>query len=190
MIIRIEKPQRVHIILVNYTPSVVLYSDGKVYFQRDMKPCKKDFQLNINHAGTYIINEDIYKIHYLPIKKFCCLIDKLPLPEKNIQKKPLQLIYKKDIGSTPARIDVNTGNIEYSDFFISLPKPIQDFIILHEVGHNYYKTEKYADAYALYHYINDQNGNPSQALYALAKVFKHPEFQQERLMNIFNNILT
>lgn len=187
MVIRIIEPTRIRVILTNCPESFALFSNGKIYYQRDLKGDRNELQLNINDPGTYTTKNDIKEIEYLPRKKFTCYILSLPAPEKNIEKKPLFYVYKKDIGGTPARIDVSTGEVQYSDFFLSLPKPIQDFIILHEIGHNYYKTETLADSYALYHYMQNY-GNPSQAFYALAKVFKHPEYQSERIYNLFDNI--
>lgn len=184
--IKVNNPGLYSFELISPATSFEIYEDtGKLYFQRDLKN-RKNLRLNINHPGNYYA----YNVNYFnvsPRKVFKCFIEKLPEPEKNIEKKPMYIAFNKDLQSTPARIDVKTGRIEVGPFFESLPRPIQDFILLHEVGHNYYYTETYCDQYALRQYINNF-GNPSQAFYALAKVFKNPQYQAERILNVYNNI--
>lgn len=187
MFIYVDTPKLYEIGLKSPVSSFSLFdSDGKLYFQRDLKNADT-IKLNINDVGVYKTDAEIKYIKTFPRVVWSCFIENLPEPEKNIEKKEMFFRYNGNLTHTPARIDVKTGRIEYGDFFINLPKPIQDFIILHEIGHNYYTTEKYADAYALKHYIENY-GNPSQAFYALSKVFKHPEYQKERIYNIYNNI--
>ena len=188
MEIKINVPKRLVIGFKTPITDFSLFDNiGKLYFQRDLKN-REEITLNINDVGVYNTLAPIEYIKEFPRKRFCCLINRLPEPEKHITKKDMYFVYNKELKHSPARIDVKTGEIQYGDFFLTLPKPIQDFIILHEVGHNYYTTETYCDQYALFHYINNY-GNPSQAFYALAKVFKYPEYQMERINNIFNNII-
>lgn len=161
--------------------------ENKPYYVRNSKGLTK-LNLNINHSGDFFINHKPIQVNFSERKIYTHFVD-LPNREKNINHKPIRLIFNEELLHSPARIDVKTGIIEYSSDFLKLPILWQDFIILHEIGHHYYKTEEYCDLYALKNYI-DNYGNPSQAYYSLSKVFKRPEYQVNRLKNLHKNIIT
>ena len=188
MFVAIDSPIRLILKLKKGFDFVAMYdSNGHIYYIRDIKPDRSEVQLNVNHTGTYKFSDNVLSYTFAPRKKFTCYIDRLPDSEKSIIPKPIKFVYNPTLNDTPARIDVNTGIIETGPRFNKLPTLVKDFIILHEIGHHYYFTETYCDQYALKNYIENY-GNPSQALYSLTKVFKYPEYQIERILNIFNNI--
>jgi len=61
------------------------------------------------------------------------------------------------------------------------------FILLHEYGHMFYKTEHKTDCYALKKYL--QMGlPPSMAFYALAKVLHDTPANEARIKKLFTEL--
>lgn len=189
MYFEISTPKLVKIELEKPTRFFEIYRNGKKYYSRNFCTPQKKFEFNINDIGNFY-SDNKGKYTFADRKIFSCKINQLPPIEKETPTAKVVAIFNPTLTGTPARIDVkqNPIRLEYSKEFLTYPKPIQDFILLHELGHHYYKTERYADQYALYHYINYQYGNPSQAFYALVNIFKNPEYQQERIKSILDKI--
>lgn len=177
----------VNIIFPELVYSVTIFLNEKPYYQREFRGVT-EISLNINHSGNFYIDKKPESVTFSTRKKYSHCAS-LPEREKNIPHKPIKLKYNPDLKHSPARIDVNTGEIQYGDYYLTLPILWQEFILLHEIGHHFYKTEEYCDLYALKNYIENY-GNPSQAFYSLAKVFKRPEFQKSRISNIYSKIKT
>lgn len=83
------------------------------------------------------------------------------------------------LGGSPAKINIRTGVMYQSrDVYDKLPKPIQRFIYLHEMGHYVLQSadELEVDRWALRQYIKEGN-SPQSAIHALSRVvsFENPE---------------
>jgi hypothetical protein len=157
----------------------------KLYFFRDLGGKFPQIKFNVNHAGTYSIDTDCKTIQVKPIE-ITPLDIQMPEPERN-RMKDFTIVYNPNLKGTPARNFSQTGVIEYSDIWKQLPFPVRLFILLHEIGHFYYKTEKYADLYAAKAFI-DNGYNQSTAIYSLTKVLHESPANLDRIYSLFNNI--
>jgi len=110
----------------------------------------------------------------------------LPTPERN-KLKNFKIEFNPTLQGTPARIFTDSGLVEIGPQFQNYEPPTKLFILLHELGHFYYKTEWKTDTFALYWYLK-LGYNKSQAFYALSRVLKTSPENMKRLINVFNKI--
>ena len=101
--------------------------------------------------------------------------------------KPYKFVFNPNLNGSPARNFSQTGIIEYGNNFLNLPAPVKTFILLHEIGHFFYKTEKYCDIFAAKNFI-DMGYNNSTAFYALSKVLRESAANKERENFLFNHL--
>lgn len=73
-------------------------------------------------------------------------LKKLPPKERRIKKKR----YRIEYGDNPNKCTIfyDKGLILFDKSFLKLPLFVRWNIYFHELGHHFYKTEKYADLYA------------------------------------------
>lgn len=159
-----------------------------LYFFRELAG-KEDFKkirFNINHPGSYmLLSGSITDIK--PFEKISSGI-KLP-PRERSRMKPFHCVVNSEMQNTPARNFTHIGRIELSPEFMSWPYAIRLFIMLHEIGHFFYKTETYCDLYAAKVFIDVLGFNPSTAFYSLSKVLKRNPENNYRLSNIYKNLV-
>ena len=146
-----------------------LYANGKLYCERPHKK-GQTFKINVPFGGQYLHNEALdgaqfYKL--TPIQKDNRIIS-LPEPERN-KKAYIKSIFFDNQKDTPARIYTDLNTIVVNNKFFNYPIEVRFFILLHEVGHFYYKTEWKCDQFAAHHYLKI-GFNPSQAFESLAGV--------------------
>lgn len=164
---------------------VNVYLKNELYYFRNLGGKFYKIKFNVKHPGKYFIDVDCANIKVIPIE-ITPLNFELPEPDRQ-RLKPFQFIYNSELTGTPARNYTNTGIIEYSSYFKTLPFPLRLFILLHEIGHFYYKDEENADAYAAKVFI-DNGYNESTAIYALTKVLHPTDKNEKRILSLFKKI--
>ena len=141
--------------------------------------------LNLPRYGEYYTNVKIFDI--LPLIKNNINFQ-LYEPERNGRYKPFEIVKNFDdsqMKGSPARIFTEVGRIELGKKFYQYTPQIRLFILLHELGHFFYKTEHKTDLFALYYYLL-MGYNKSQALYALTKVLHPNQNNKQRILKLYN----
>jgi hypothetical protein len=128
------------------------------------------FIINLPTVGTYNLNTTLIKrcelINYAEVAR---TID-LPQAERTSGADSTSISFVGGIGKTPARIFHTAGKIEINKNYITkYGFESQMFILFHEKGHIFYKTEWKCDLYAFKMFL-EHNFNPSQAMVALTRV--------------------
>ena len=126
-----------------------VYNDndkGKVYFFRELGGKFKELHFNICAKGHYIISEDCSSIEVKDIIIYE-VKGELPPPDRS-GFKPVKFVDNKDLITSPARTFRKTGVIEKGKNFYNYPYPVRVFILCHEIGHFFYKSEENADFFA------------------------------------------
>ena len=98
------------------------------------------------------------------------------------------ITHHENLGSTPARVNRFTGEIQLNDaYWLNMPEELKPFIVEHEKGHFLTQTrnEFLADAYAFSHVVGKQPKSLKNAVYSLSKVltFKNPQ-HLERVIEV------
>lgn len=163
--------------------SIKVYRNGILYFFRELEGKYQSIKFNICHAGRYTTNVECKSIAIKPIE-IEPLNFKLPKPQRNYFQ-PFRILKNNSLKSTPARHYYKIGVIEIGPVFFKFPHCIRLFILLHEVGHFYYKDEHLADAYAAKKFI--ENGyNNSSAMYALTRILTDcTQKNEKRILSLF-----
>lgn len=158
---------------------------GRRIYRRFLHPRADNFSVNLPRPGEYFLPDDIEirdRLDLIP----CRVNFKLPETERN-RYKAFRIEFNPELNGTPARIFTDSGLIEISPQYSKYDPPTKLFILLHELGHYYYKTEWKTDTFALYWYLK-LGYNKSQAFYALTRVLKVSPANFHRITNIFNKI--
>lgn len=105
------------------------------------------------------------------------------------RQRPIVIQYVAGLTDTPARIFTgrNPAVIEIGDRFYSYPLPVRMFILLHEYGHLFYKSEHKTDCYALKKYL-EMGLPPQMAYFALANVLHSSPQSDFRIRKIFEEL--
>lgn len=159
--------------------------DGKKYFYRRFKKSKRFLKINFPCAGNYYINFDYEKIKYKPLEAVN-FIGSLPQKERN-REKNIKVMFNPELKGTPARIYTDLGLIEIGAKFNKLSLSEKAFVLLHEYGHFFYKTEYKTDLFALYHFIRI-GFNPSSAFNCLKDVLGDTPESNKRILNLYSQI--
>jgi hypothetical protein len=167
----------------NVRCATIYNNKGKVIYKRFFNGHADNFSLNVPTVGTYYFGQELQvrdRLHLVPNKvKFS-----LPEPERN-KFKPFKIEFNEKLNGTPARIFTDAGVIEIGANYYKYAPPTRLFILLHELGHYFYKTEWKTDTFALYYYLK-LGYNKSQAFYSLSKVLHPSEGNMKRILNLFN----
>ena len=159
---------------------------GEVYYFRHLKEGVKTLKINFAKGGIYEFNTSFDSVEKKPLE----IMDfngSLPAIERN-RERAVRMVKNLELKGTPARIYSQLGIIETGDRFEGLPIPCKVFILLHEYGHFFYKTEYKTDLFALY-WFNKLGYNLSNAQYTLINILtkKTPE-SEHRIKNLFQTI--
>jgi hypothetical protein len=186
MQISVNEPSTVYIHFTNGTPQTFkLYRNGKLYYFRYLDGKVPRIKFNIPDVGNYT-SETPFKVVKLAKIEVPDNLPKLPPAERD-RIKPSIVKHNPDLKNTPARIFTDTGLIETGEIFPSLPEPIQKFLLWHEKGHFFYRSEHLCDLYALVNYL--RQGYPrSMAYYALIKVLKRSKQNMQRVDEMMKQI--
>lgn len=160
---------------------------GRIYFYRLLPNGCKNFKVNIPDPGVYNFSVDaVIKEKPLIVIPEVFKI-RLPKRERNrdknyfIEHDPNQI-------ESPAIIYTDIGRIVTGKKFKELPIPMRIFVLLHEIGHFRYSTEKFCDLYAAIEFIK-LGYNPSTAIYCLTDVLRNSAGKNERINYVFNLFL-
>ena len=177
-----------HTIQFKGTPSAFkLFLDGDVWIDRLLPPNASKINVHILFPGVYESSEDFDVIKSEPLPQNDNTI-KLYERERE-RERPIQIVHVPGLTSTPARIftTMNPARIEVGDRFYEYPKPVRMFILLHEYGHMFYKSEHKTDCFALKKYL-EMGLPPSMAYWALAKVLHTSEASLFRIKKLFTEL--
>lgn len=158
------------------------------YYCRYLDGKTPRIKFNIPDEGVYVTNVPVDVVKIVPIeipKQF----PQLP-PANRDRWQQVREQYNPDmdkVTTTPIRIYSKAGIIEYGDRFLSMIKPIQIFLKLHEYGHMFYVEEDNCDMYALVNFIK-LGYNQSTAYYALSHILQRSPQKIDRLKSLLNNI--
>ena len=85
----------------------------------------------------------------------------------------MNLTYVDDLGSTPARVNRETGEVFWNRKFDYLPEHIKTFILWHEIGHYKMQTsdEIEADDYAFKQYAGSEPYSMKNSIEAMTQIF-------------------
>ena len=182
--ISIKEPSTLLLKKKRHTRNVSLYNEkGQVVYRRPLTGHADNFSVNLPTSGTYYFGDDISVRDRLPLVPNKVRFN-LPEPERN-RYKPFRIEYNSELKGTPARIFTNEGVIEVSPNYYQYDPPTRLFILLHELGHYFYKTEWKTDTFALYYYLK-LGYNKSQAFYSLSKVLHPSPMNFDRIQRLFN----
>ena len=162
-------------------PLLVLDSNKKFFYCRHKSNHNSTAFFNLP-AGVYFCEQNLKK-SASPVNY--SLPERTPAFEKD--KKDFPKKYSLKFGSNPNKASVLLTNdsmvILIDNDFKKQGRLFVDFIIRHELGHFFYKTEKYADIAAYVAMINE-GFNPSQIFYACALTLNR-NLSMERIFNIY-----
>lgn len=170
-----------------------VYLNNELYYFRKLNGQKK-IKFNVCHAGNYKMDGGVFSFELLPFT-LSATLDKLPpLPAKERNKDATLSevfaaikIQPGDFNNCPARIWAQRGLIETSTSFSTLPAAIRFFILLHETGHIFYKTEWKCDLFALHEFLK-AGYNESTAMYALTQLLGNKPEHEQRINSLFKII--
>lgn len=159
------------------------YRNGILYFTNRFQE-NNNFYINLPFSGNYSFSG-----YGFAMDKQTPLIKKkvnfkLPKPER-IRVPIVTEIRIDNASNSPARIATRYGVITTTAKMNEYPAEMRYFILLHEFGHFFYKTEHFCDMFAAYHFLK-QGCNPSQSFAALAEVLHPSEANNERIKKIYN----
>jgi hypothetical protein len=160
-----------------------------LWIDRDLFKKFEKISFNIHFPGEYESNVYFKVVEFSPLFLEKNNID-LFEPERK-QERPIKIVFNPKLGieDTPARIfpNQNPALIEIGQRFKSYPSQVRMFILLHEYGHMFYKTEHKTDLYALKKYL-ELGYNASMAFWALAKVLHTSPQGIDRITKLFNQL--
>lgn len=189
-IFRVNKPCTVRVTFAKNSSAhtwLVSHSNGKAYHLRDFEKPPTTEKISFPKEGLYYSNIAFENAEALPLEAFN-IKDTLPEPERNYN--PEQIIIKEveNIGATPARTLAKQGIIEKGNTMQAYPSQVTFFILLHELGHQKYKTEWKTDRFALYYFLL-LGYNPSQAFYALSRILKRSPEAIDRILKMYKILI-
>ena len=170
------------------TPCTVcnVWRNGVLYHEREFKTPVLFFTFNAVKPGEYTFSQPVQKTEATGLKKLSTWGINLPAKERHY--KADFYIIKNPNYEGRARMYKETGEIQTGQGFDGLNEQIQEFILLHEIGHFYYSTEWKCDLYALMQFLK-KGYNQSQAFIALEKVLSHSAENSDRINKIKNQLI-
>jgi hypothetical protein len=189
MQVNVSKPSTVYIHFKSGTPGLfkLLDKNGKIYYFRYTDGKVPRIKFNIPDVGEYTspTDFDIVKIGNIEVPKN---LPRLPPAERDRYRDEV-IKFNPNLTNTPARIftEMKPAVIETSRGFYELPDPIKLFLLLHEKGHQFYKTEDFCDLYALVNYLR-MGYNRSMGYYSLIKILSRTKQNIERTKKMFETI--
>ena len=152
----------------------------KIYDHRQILFYSSDFVKNFKGVfslpkGVYYSDNEIFKISQLKDN-----FNSFKLPKRERDLKHNFDIFKIYFSNNPSKCTINhiDKTINFDKSFKDKPLYILHFVLSHEMGHNYYKTEEYADLYAVKQMLK-MGYNPSQiGLCPLLSLSKHSDYRK------------
>jgi len=163
------------------TPFTIFEPNGNVFYSSEFTDkIKEGKQLIFNlPAGKFYLEGNIKKLGRPKISKRISL----PPKERNISKGRYKIIF----GNNPNKCTIyyKAKLIVFDNAFKDGPLYVKYDIYFHELGHHYYKTEKFADLYAVKKML-DYGFNPSQI--GRVKIISLSSTSLERKKYIINKL--
>ena len=159
-------------------------NEGKPYYFRFLDGKTPRIKFNITHPGEYIADVPFEIVKTTDIRTPYGLPE-LPPPDRN-RIQDTEVIFEpglNDIAFTFSK----EGKIVVSDYFLSLPKQIQGYLLYHERAHQLYMNEKDCDLYALVCCLR-KGYNRSMCFYALNEILSDNPENNDRIRVIFSEI--
>jgi hypothetical protein len=165
----------------------MLDSNGEIYHIRELPEGTNDISVNIVKSDNYTSNCDYFISNKEPLKSGGNDIEFADV--ERFRLKPIKVVRNPYLQGTPARIFTmrNPALIEVGNKFYGYPKQVRWFILLHEFGHLFYKTEWKVDKFALWAFLQ-MGYNKSQAFYALSKTLTNSEQSTDRIKRLFDSL--
>lgn len=151
------------------------------YFKKNPNCDKVFFNLL---KGIYTTDNAVARV-----KPLVYLPPKLPRPERRTKAPKKLTIF---VGENPNKCSINrhNGKILIDDRLTFMPLPFIHFILFHELGHYFYKTEYKADIYAAAKMLKI-GYNPTQVMYAQYLMLSdHQRARKRILINFLNQTKT
>lgn len=161
--------------------------NGKIYFYRYLPSGTTGIKVNIPDTGDYYVSKDVNIIRK-PLTTISNVNNIVLPPKERNRSKPYFIVHDNNEVSSPALIYTGTGMIVTGRKFKGMSIPMRIFILLHELGHFYYETEKYCDLYAFIEFVK-MGYNPSTAMYCLTDVLRRKPENDERIDYIYNKMI-
>lgn len=160
------------------SPVIILDNKGRIFYSCRWltKPVR---HFNLPKGEFFVKSGDIIK-RKNPVK---FRNKKLPPPERYWKQKRFKIKFAPN--PNKATVYHDSGLIVFDPYFKDVPKFIFDFILYHEFGHQYYKTEHLADAYARNKMLK-KGYNPSQI--GLAPMIGLSAAQFDRKLILINDL--
>jgi hypothetical protein len=152
----------------------VFYKNGMPFY---LKPNEKGKEVKFNLlSGIYNTDNNLIKLN-LPVKY------QLPVLPKIERKIELPNTINVSYGENPNKCSVwlKQGQVLLDNSFKKYPQFVRLFILYHEAGHYFYKTESKCDKFAS-HYMLKLGYNPSQIVLA-NKTTITSEFRKKECFN-------
>jgi hypothetical protein len=187
MIVEIKNPSTVFVSFENPPRRFeVRDKDNYLYYERFLNGKTPRIKFNIPNIGTYNFTTPCKIEKITPIQINNLLVDMPPFERNRV--KDIEIIDNPSLVGTPARIFSFDGVIEKGRNLYKYPKPMRVFFLLHEIGHLFYKTEKYCDLFATVHFLQ-MGYNTSTAMYCLTNVLKRTPDNANRVKFIYNTLM-
>lgn len=158
-----------------YKPIIIRDFRGIMFYSTEpMIPRVKEFNLP---AGTYMVDTGYFVPMNNPVKY---PLVKLPVFER-LFPKPKN--FEIRFGNNPNKCSIfwDLGFILFDESFREKPLPQLYFILFHEFGHARYKTEKFADLYAV-NCMLKKGYNPSQIGFAPIESLSDNAIERKKLV--------
>ena len=128
-------------------PFEIYDSKGILFYSSDFTDkISKGLRLNFNLPfGEYTFNGNLIQLDEpIKFKKI-----KLPEHERNFESKKYKIYFADNPNKCTIYHDKENPRIVFDTAFKDKPLYVKFCIYFHELGHQFYKTEKYADLYAI-----------------------------------------
>ena len=167
---------------------VLITWNGKTWIDRKLNGKFDKVKVKCPFSGYFECNQKVKRIEKHPFKIEPSGI-KLYTYERNL-KRPYVIQFNPELSEidTPARIFTQQypALIEIGRRFYHFSPQVRYFILLHELGHQFYKTEHKTDLFALKRFL-DEGFNASEAFNALNILHKSPQ-AKERIEKLFSEL--
>lgn len=155
-------------------------------FERFLNGRTPRIKFNVPIGGNFLTNVPVKIEKIVPIE----------LPEIDIELPPFErdrvkdfiITNNPDLDGTPARVHTEKGIIELGTKIKHYPAAMKVFFIWHELGHFYYKTEKFCDLFALVFFLKS-GWNMSTAMYCLTNILNRTPQNMERILFIYKHLI-
>lgn len=186
MSLSVNRPATYYIRFTHEMPKLFLLnkSNGDGYYFRYLDGRTPRIKFNVPDKGEYESNVPFEVVQEVPIE-IPTNLPTLPPGERD-RYKGIEIRENETI-NTPARIFTETGIIEICDKFKKYIEPVQKFLLFHEKGHFFYKSEDKCDLFALVNFLR-AGYNQSTAFYSLKNILKRTPANIERTKKIFAEI--